>query len=82
MVYFIPSSPVFSPRPVSPKDIAGGSLEVGLGWQSKKFKIKASQIPRNAAYIEYVKFRWDAAQRRYWTFYEAITLCGGDGPGR
>jgi len=47
-----------------------------LGWQSKKFKIKASQIPRNAATIEYVKFRWDAAQRRYWTFYEAVKKDG------
>jgi len=46
--------------------------KVRLRWQSKKFKIKVSQIPRHAAYIEYVKFRWDAAQRRYWTFFEAI----------
>jgi hypothetical protein len=46
--------------------------QVDLEWQSKKFKIKAPQIPMNAEYIEYVKFRWDAAQRRYWTFWEAI----------
>gem|GEM_PF-3069428 len=43
-----------------------------LGWQSKKFKIKASQIPRNEAYLSYVAVTRGAAQRRYWAFYEAI----------
>mgnify|MGYP003973209053 CR=1 FL=1 len=44
------------------------------GWQSKKFKIKAPQIPRNEAYLSYAAVTRDAAQRRYWTFYEAIKI--------
>jgi hypothetical protein len=56
------------------KEVVFMGPEVILGWQRKKFKIKASQIPRNAAYIEYVKFRGHAAQRRYWSFYEAIGI--------
>src|SRR6056297_1638004 len=43
-----------------------------LGWQSKKFKIKARKIPRNAAYLAVREIPRDAAQHRYWTFYEAI----------
>jgi hypothetical protein len=43
-----------------------------FGWQSEKFKIKASQILRNEAYLSYAAVTRDAAQRRYWTFYEAI----------
>jgi len=48
-----------------------------LGWQSKKFKIKASQIPRNAAYLAVREIPRDAAQHRYWTFYEAINFDRG-----
>jgi hypothetical protein len=55
-----------------------------FGWQRKKFKIKASQIPRNAAYRGVREIPRDAAQRRYWTFCEAINFlpirrehCGG-----
>ncbi|MBS3759472.1 MAG: hypothetical protein KGY61_12510, partial [Desulfobacterales bacterium] len=44
------------------------------GWQSKKFKIKARKIPRNAAYLAVREIPRDAAQHRYWTFYEAIRV--------
>jgi hypothetical protein len=43
-----------------------------LGLQRKKFKIKARQIPWNAAYRGVRKIPRDAAQRRYWTFCVAI----------
>jgi len=43
-----------------------------LGWQNKKFKIKAPQTPRNEAYLSYAVVTRDAAQRRYWAFYDAI----------
>ncbi|MBS3759839.1 MAG: hypothetical protein KGY61_14370, partial [Desulfobacterales bacterium] len=43
-------------------------------WQRKKFKIKATQISRNAAYIGVREIPRNAAQRRYWTFYEAINI--------
>src|SRR6056297_987942 len=46
-----------------------------LGWQSKKFKIKARKIPRNAAYLAVREIPRVAAQHRYWTFYEAIIFC-------
>ena len=36
------------------------------------FKIKASQIQRNEAYLSYAAVTRDEAQHRYWTFYEAI----------
>jgi len=46
-------------------------------WQSKKFKIKASQIPKNEAYLSYAAVTRGAAQRSRplcgnWAFYEAI----------
>ena len=41
-------------------------------WQSIKFKIKASLIPRNEAYLSYTAVTRDVAQHRYWTLYEAI----------
>ena len=34
-----------------------------LGWLRKKFKIKASQIPRNEAYLAYAAVTREAAQR-------------------
>src|SRR6056297_773588 len=49
-----------------------------LGWQSKKFKIKARKIPRNAAYLAVREIPRDAAQHRYWTFYEAINIAFTD----
>ncbi len=52
-----------------------------LGVQNKKFKIKASQITRTPlsrfpqdAYLSYAAVTRDAAQRRYWAFYEAISF--------
>jgi carbon storage regulator len=47
-------------------------VENALGVQSKKFKINAPQIPRNEAYLSYAAVTRDEAQRRYWTFYDAI----------
>jgi len=39
----------------------------------QSYKIgKASQIPKNEAYFSYFAVMRDAAQRRNWTFYEAI----------
>jgi tetrapyrrole methylase family protein/MazG family protein len=55
-----------------PKELI--SNNVSFRWQSKKFKFKASQILKNEAYFSYAAVMRDAAQRRNWTFYEAIKL--------
>jgi len=54
-------------------------VESQLAMAKKKiyqsYKIgKASQIPKNEAYFSYAAVMWDAAQRRNWTFYEAINF--------
>ena len=38
------------------------------------FEFKASQIPRNEAYLGYAAVTRDEAQRRNRTFYEAISI--------
>jgi len=38
----------------------------------KKVQDQGAQIPRNAAYLAVREIPRDAAQHRYWTFYEAI----------
>ncbi|MFB0505859.1 MAG: hypothetical protein ACETWT_03920, partial [Thermodesulfobacteriota bacterium] len=43
-------------------------------WQSKKLQIQGAQILRNEAYLQYAAMTKDAAQRRSWTFYEAINV--------
>jgi len=41
----------------------------------QSYKIgKASQIPKNEVYFSYSAVMRDAAQRRNWTFYEAINI--------
>ena len=47
-------------------------LPVKIRWQSKKLQIQGVQILRNEAYLSYAAVMKDAAQRRSWTFYEAI----------
>jgi hypothetical protein len=57
-----------------------------MGWQNRKFKIKASgtgafgdnpEDRRSACRIfGYAAMKKDEAQRRYWTFYEAIKVIG------
>jgi len=51
------------------------SKKVLIQWQSKKLQIQGAQILRNEAYLQYAAVTKDAAQRRSWTFYEAIK-CG------
>jgi len=41
-------------------------------WQRKKLQIQGAQILRNEAYLQYTAVTKDVAQRRSWTFYEAI----------
>jgi len=48
------------------------SKKVLIQWQSKKLQIQGAQILRNEAYLQYAAVTKDAAQRRSWTFYEAI----------
>jgi hypothetical protein len=48
------------------------SSKVKIRWQSKKLQIQGAQILRNKAYLQYAAMTKDAAQRRRWTFYEAI----------
>jgi hypothetical protein len=44
-----------------------------MRWQSKKLQIQGAQILRNEAYLlQSAAVTKDAAQRRSWTFYEAI----------
>jgi len=38
----------------------------------KKVQDQGAQIPRNAAYLAVREIPRNAAQHRYWTFYEAI----------
>ncbi|MFP4040297.1 MAG: hypothetical protein ACLFS7_07115, partial [Desulfosudaceae bacterium] len=45
-----------------------------MGWQSKKFEIKAQSFSRNAAYLAVREIPRKTLQRRYRTFYEAITI--------
>ncbi len=40
--------------------------------QRKKLQIQGAQIQRNEAYLQYAAVTMGAAQRRSWTFYEAI----------
>ncbi len=40
----------------------------------KKVQDQGAQIPRNAAYLAVREIPRDAAQHRYWTFYEAINI--------
>ncbi len=54
------------------------SQKVKIRWQSKKLQIQDAQILRNEAYLQYAAVTKDAAQRRSWTFYEAIKF-GTDG---
>jgi len=35
---------------------------------------QGAQIMRNEAYLPYITVTKDAAQRRYWTFYEVVIL--------
>jgi len=48
------------------------SQEGNIRWQSKKLQMQGAQILRNEAYVWYAAVTRDAAQRRSWTFYEAI----------
>jgi hypothetical protein len=50
------------------------SQKVKIRWQSKKLQIQGAQILRNEAYLQYAAVTKDAAQRRSWTFYEAIKV--------
>ena len=50
------------------------SQKVKIRWQSKKLQIQGAQILRNEVYLQYAAVTKDAAQRRSWTFYEAINL--------
>jgi hypothetical protein len=52
------------------------SQKVRIGRQSKKLQIQGAQILRNEAYIWYAAVTKDAAQRRSWTFYEAVKIDG------
>jgi len=45
-----------------------------LRQQSKKTKFKASRISWNEAYLCTPKWTRNEAQRKNWTFYEAVTL--------
>jgi len=38
----------------------------------KKVQDQGAQIPRNAAYLAVHEIPRNAAQHKYWTFYEAI----------
>jgi hypothetical protein len=49
-------------------------LPVKIRLQSKKLQIQGAQILRNESYLLYVAMTKDAAQRRSWTFYEAIKV--------
>ena len=40
----------------------------------KKVQDQGEQILRNEAYLSYAAKTKDEAQRRYWTFYEAIII--------
>jgi len=40
----------------------------------KKVQDQGAQIPRNAAYLAVREIPRNAAQHRYWTFYEAINF--------
>jgi len=68
---FVPLDPVY-------KAGLAGHLPVKIRWQSKKLQIQGAQILRNEAYLQYAAVTKDAAQRRSWTFYEAIKF-GKDG---
>jgi len=48
----------------------------------KKVQDQGAQIPRNAAYLAVREIPRNAAQHRYWTFYEAIrvTFCKNGAP--
>ena len=48
------------------------SYKVKIRWQSKKLQIQGAQILRNEAYLQYAAMTKDVAQRRSWTFFEAI----------
>ena len=48
------------------------SQKVKIRRQSKKLQIQGAQIPSNEEYLSYAAVTRNAAQRRSWTFYEAV----------
>jgi hypothetical protein len=48
------------------------SQKVQVRRQSKKLQIQGAQILRNEAYLLYAAVTKDAAERRSWTFCEAV----------
>ncbi len=51
------------------------SQKVRFRRQSKKLQMQGTRILRNEAYLQYVGMTKDEAQRRRWTFYEAVLFC-------
>jgi hypothetical protein len=52
------------------------SQKVQIRRRSKKLQIQGAQTLRNEAYLWYAAVTKDAAQRRSWTFYEAVKKTG------
>ncbi|MBC2714815.1 MAG: hypothetical protein HF978_05830 [Desulfobacteraceae bacterium] len=50
------------------------SKKVKYRWQRKKLQIQGAQILSDDSYLLYFEETKDAAQRRSWTFYEAIII--------
>jgi len=48
------------------------SLKVRFRRFRKKFKFKACKFCNHEAYLSYVEWLRNAAQRRSWTFYETV----------
>jgi len=48
--------------------------KVNFEMAKKKVQDQGAQILRNAAYLVVREIPRDAAQHRYWTFYEAINF--------
>jgi hypothetical protein len=54
--------------------LSSALLDFGKIKRKHKLQIQGAQILRNEAYLQYAAVTKDAAQRRSWTFYEAVKI--------